>query len=296
MRFTLAKTATILPVLGLSAALSAHAANDAATGNQSQTGAAAVRQQGQSAQATAHNMRASKLMGMHVRNAQGEDLGEINDLVVDVNNERVYYAILAFGGFLGMGEKLFAYPVRAFSIGRDGESLMLNVDKDRLKQAPGFDRDRWPDWQAENGYRNEVDRYYGPKVQLDPRPNMLLRRASNLLGADVTAADDDVGDVEDMVVDLSDGKVQYAVVEFDRGWGDPERMMLLPLRAFQRGAKDGEDLALRLDRQQLATAPGFPKSRWPDLERSYSDDLSAWFDGLGLDRDEATAGANENGR
>ena len=296
MRFSLAKTVTFIPVLGLSAALSVQAANEQTTGGQGSTGASA-QQQSDRNQASMRDVRASKLIGMNVRNAQGEDLGEINDLVIDVNNERVHYAILAFGGFMGMGEKLFAYPVRVLSMGANGDALVLNVDKDRLKRAPGFERDRWPDWQAENGYRSDVDRYYGPTLQVEAKPNMLLRRASDLLDADVTdAAGEDVGDVNDMVVDLSSGKVQYVVVELERGWGDPDRLTLLPVRAFKANARDDEDLVLRLDQQQVATAPGFAKNRWPDLDRNYSDELNAWFDNFDLDRDQATAGSSGNAR
>jgi hypothetical protein len=212
-----------------------------------------------------------------------------------VNNQRVHYAILAFGGFMGMGEKLFAYPVRTFSVGRDGEALVLNVEKERLKQAPGFERDRWPDWTAEDGYRGEVDRYYGPKVQLEARPNMLLRRASELLDADVTAAagGDDIGDIEDMVVDMSNGEVQYVVAELEEGWGRPDRLTLLPLAAFQHRGQDDDNLALRLNQQQVATAPGFPQDRWPDLDRDYRSELQTWFDNFGLDDATARAGSDD---
>jgi sporulation protein YlmC with PRC-barrel domain len=292
MRFNMTTIATLVSAIGLSAAMAAHA-QDAADRAPASPGATAAQQQNDELRAGARNARASQLIGMEVRNAQGENLGEINDLVVDVNNERVHYAILAFGGFMGMGEKLFAYPVRVFSVGRDGEALVLNVEKERLKQAPGFERDRWPDWTAEEGYRGEVDRYYGPTVQLEPRPNMLLRRASELLDADVTAAagGDDIGDVDDMVVDISNGQVQYVVVDLEDGWGQSDRLTLLPLRAFRHGGQDEDDLALRLNQQQVASAPGFQQNRWPDLDRDYRSELQAWFDNFGMD-DTARAGSD----
>ena len=61
------------------------------------------------------DMRLSQLIGKDVRNAQGEDLGDIKDVILDINNGRVHYVILSFGGVLGLGDKLFAYPMRAFS-------------------------------------------------------------------------------------------------------------------------------------------------------------------------------------
>ena len=123
-------------------------------------------------------MRASQLIGKNVENSQGENLGEIKDLVIDVNNERVFYAILEFGGFLGLGEKLFAYPVRSFNqTSADTDKLVLNVDKDKLKAAPGFARDSWPDWLA---YGKQVDKYHGETVKLKSVPNQKLVRASSL--------------------------------------------------------------------------------------------------------------------
>ena len=297
MSSRLNRNLTLIPVLGLSVAVSAYAADDRAERAPASPGAQAVQQQDGDIRAGARNVRASKLIGMEVSNAQGDNLGEINDLVVDVNNARVHYAILAFGGFMGMGEKLFAYPVRTFSVGRDGEALVLNVEKDRLKQAPGFERDRWPEWTAEDGYRGQVDRYYGPKVQLEARPNMLLRRASELLDADVTAAGgDDIGDVEDMVVDMSNGEVQYVVAELEKGWGQPDRLTILPLAAFQHRGRDDDDLTLRLNQQQVATAPGFRQDRWPDLDRDYRTELRTWFDNFGLDDTTARAGSDGNTR
>jgi len=87
------------------------------------------------------DMRASELIGSGVRNARGENLGEIKDLIVDVNNDRVHYVVLSFGGFLGFGDQLFAYPVRMFTQAADGDKLVLNVGKADLKAAPGMDKD-----------------------------------------------------------------------------------------------------------------------------------------------------------
>lgn len=287
------KSVALIPAIGLGVALSVNAAADSSVNAVQQGGAqqnAAAQHSGQRSDASMHGARASDVIGMNVRNQRGEDLGEINDLVIDMNNERVHYAILAFGGIAGLGEKLFAYPMHVFTRAPDGESLVLAVDEERLEAAPGFERDQWPDWQQEEGYRAQVDRYFGPTVQVEPRPNMLLRRASELLDADVTSADEDVGDVEDLVIAMPGGQVQFAVVELDRGWSEPDRLTLLPLRAFERSRQQGDNLALRLDRGQVATAPGFPADNWPDLNAGYRGELNAWFDNF--DMDDASADAD----
>ncbi|MHC1763265.1 MAG: PRC-barrel domain-containing protein [Verrucomicrobiia bacterium] len=88
--------------------------------------------------------KASKLIGMNVRNLQNERLGEIEDLVVDFKSGKISYAVLAVGGFLGIGEKYVAIPPSAFSMGADRDSVVLNADKAKFENAPSFAKNDWP--------------------------------------------------------------------------------------------------------------------------------------------------------
>ena len=90
----------------------------------------------------------------------GEKLGDIKDLMIDCDNGRVNYAVLEFGGFLGMGTKLFAVPVEALRLDAGNKRFILDADKDRLKDAPGFDKDHWPDF-ADPAFADRVHAYYG---------------------------------------------------------------------------------------------------------------------------------------
>src|SRR5579864_2120168 len=85
------------------------------------------------------------ILGMKVVNTMREDLGKIEDLVIDIRDDKITYAILSFGGFLGMGDKHFAIPWQALSLNIFKGLAVLRIDKDRLKNAPGFDKDNWPD-------------------------------------------------------------------------------------------------------------------------------------------------------
>jgi hypothetical protein len=85
------------------------------------------------------------LLGMEVRNQNNEKLGEIKDLVVDLNTGKINYAVLAVGGFLGIGEKLIAVPSGAFSTSEDHSYLLLNADKAKVQAAVGFPTTNWPD-------------------------------------------------------------------------------------------------------------------------------------------------------
>ena len=104
---------------------------------------------------------ASKIIGEAVVNRQNEGLGKIHELVIDAKEGRLAYAVLSFGGFLGMGNKLFALPWRAFEFASNENKLILNVDKEKLKSAPGFDQDaKWPDF-ADRTWGNSIYNYYG---------------------------------------------------------------------------------------------------------------------------------------
>jgi sporulation protein YlmC with PRC-barrel domain len=90
-------------------------------------------------------IRGNTFIGANVENPQGQNLGEIKDIVIDRASGRMAYAVVSFGGFLGMGEKLFAVPWGTFSQPKaDKDTFVLDVDKERLKNAPGFDAHNWP--------------------------------------------------------------------------------------------------------------------------------------------------------
>lgn len=90
-------------------------------------------------------LSATTMIGDSVKNAAGENLGKIEELMVDVDAGRVAYAVLSFGGFLGVGDKLFAVPWSALQLDMENEVFVLNVPKERLEKAPGFDKEDWPD-------------------------------------------------------------------------------------------------------------------------------------------------------
>jgi sporulation protein YlmC with PRC-barrel domain len=103
---------------------------------------------------------ASKIIGETVVNRQGENVGKIQELVIDAGKNRIAYAVLSFGGFLGMGTKLFAMPWEAFEFSTEENKLVLNVDKEKLKAAPGFEKDdNWPDF-SDTLWGESIYNYY----------------------------------------------------------------------------------------------------------------------------------------
>lgn len=90
-------------------------------------------------------MGANTLIGTDVHNESDEDLGEIKELMLDMHTGHVAYAVLSFGGFLGLGNKLFAVPWSALTLNTISKRFILPVEKAKLESAPGFDKDKWPD-------------------------------------------------------------------------------------------------------------------------------------------------------
>ena len=105
-------------------------------------------------------MGADTLMGNDVYNKDGEDLGDIKEFMIDMATGRVAYAVLSFGGLLGMGDKLFAVPWPALTLDTANKRFTLNVPKGKLSEAPGFNKDNWPSM-ADKAWATGVHRFYG---------------------------------------------------------------------------------------------------------------------------------------
>ena len=116
-------------------------------------------------------MGADTLIGDSVVNANDEDLGDIKDIMLDMQTGQVAYAVLAFGGFLGMGEKLFAVPWQALHLDTINHRFVLDVEKEHLKTAPGFDKDAWPDMTDVN-WTSSIHSFYGTDIDRPGAPSM----------------------------------------------------------------------------------------------------------------------------
>lgn len=107
-------------------------------------------------------LSADTLTGDKVVNRQNEDVGKIEHLMIDLENGRVAYAVLSFGGFLGMGDKLFAIPWDALTVDTVEKQFVVDIDKKKLELAPGFDKDHWPNL-ADRTWGASVYKYYDAK-------------------------------------------------------------------------------------------------------------------------------------
>jgi sporulation protein YlmC with PRC-barrel domain len=119
-------------------------------------------------------LAASTLDGDRVRNSAGEDLGMVDDIMIDIPSGRVAYVVLSVGGVLGMGNKLFALPWDVLTVDEDEKCFICDVDKQTLKNAPGFDKDNWPDM-ADPAFASRLHSHYGTRPDWDEteRPKTL---------------------------------------------------------------------------------------------------------------------------
>jgi sporulation protein YlmC with PRC-barrel domain len=306
MKFLLKKKlliAALVPAFGMPFAvlsIAQTAESQGAKTGQSQEQKSTQRQQGQRGQQAAkiRDMRASKIIGADVQSAKGEQLGDVKDLIVNADDGKVNYAIVAFGGVLGFGEKLFAYPMDRFQPSSDGSKLVLNASEEEMKNAPGFDRSAWPTW-GRGGYRGEVEKHFGQTAQAG---GDLLRMSDMLNNKVVDRSGKEVGQVEDAVVSVRDGKVRYVALEPDKDLNMGDRLVMLPMTAIratgeqqvekrqqaqerqpgqpqqpaqarqqqqqqQQAQRQDQDLqlVLNIEPRQLQKARAFRQDQWPNL-------------------------------
>lgn len=237
----------------------------------------------------------SDLKGKKVTNAAGESLGRIEEVVTDANTGRMLYGVLSFGGFLGLGDKYFAIPWRSLRLEDDGKGFILNVEKDRLKNATGFAKDRWPDL-ANEQFATTTYEYYDQKpywrtragdVQLaadssgEPTGNYRDRwnqrttawqKCSDLCDKEVrTAQANDVGKLSDMVIDPDTGRVLYGILSY-RG-----RLFAIPWYALTLN-RDAKQFVLNAEKEQLTDDVSFSKDNWPNLvDQGWATELHAHY-------------------
>lgn len=243
--------------------------------------------------------KASDLMGKTVKNDVDENLGEIKDLAIDMGNGRILYGAVAFGGVLGVGEKLFAVPWNSLDLPQDAKHFVLAVDKERLKNAEGFDKDHWPNICNER-WASTTNKYYGQPPYWDItggdfaktesstgttgtgdtsslsarqrwcRPASSWQKASDLIGKDVVNGQNtDIGDISDLAIDPDTGRVLYAIVSYSG------RYVAVPWGAADLSS-DAKYFQVDVSEQRMKEI-GFPRDEWPNLaskswgERAHTD-------------------------
>jgi sporulation protein YlmC with PRC-barrel domain len=91
-------------------------------------------------------LTATSLIGDSIVNLQGETLGKLHDIMIDLAEGKVEYVVIEFGGFLGINQKYFAVPFQALTRAKEHHhAFVLDETKESMKKYPGFDKEHWPD-------------------------------------------------------------------------------------------------------------------------------------------------------
>ncbi len=212
-----------------------------------------------------YGQRASDILGMNVRGSSGENLGQINDLVVDALTGRVVYAAVSTGGLLGLGDTLRAVPFSALNYTSDRrEALTLNVSTADWKAAPTFLREELPTLSvAPRG--EETFRYYGQNwadVTVSPRATTTspdaamgpdLRFARELAGSDVRAGDQRIGNAEDLIVNVAQRNAAVLLDPEDHFSGTSDKYVI-PFSQLSARTQTSDTLATTLTATDLTSA------------------------------------------
>lgn len=189
-------------------------------------------------------LRASNLKGMQVVNNKGEEIGDIGDLVINLNSGRVHAAVLEFGGFLGVGEENYAFPISELKPGKQADQVVMNIDKQALENRDGFSKRQWPG--MDDQYWGRVGGKQAAAGSGAEQGKMNLIRASELIGKEVQDnTGKQVGEVQDVVVGLQQGEVKNIVVSVE-GSG----RATVPAKSIEASGTDNR-LVLNMDAQQL---------------------------------------------
>lgn len=211
--------------------------------------------------------KASKLIGTNVKGKNGESLGEIVDLALETSQRQVSYAVLSFGGVIGVGAKLFAVPLSAFETGKGRNELVLNVTGDQLKAMQGLDDDKWPTEISTNWPAAKANMQGSVKAS----STITVVRATKYLDYDVkNPQGKELGEISDLAVDLEQGTIKYVVIEHGGLLGIGENLVAVPSSKLVPGA-EADEVILNATETELKNAKAFSEDNWPVAVNSISE-------------------------
>ena len=206
-------------------------------------------------------LSAQSLIGDEVRNLENQMLGRIEDIMIDVPTGRVAYAVLSFGGIMGMGDKLFALPWQGLRVDDRRRQVIVDVDKTHLRQAPGFDKNDWPDM-ADLSWSNRVHGFW-----MGRDGDVLHRRVMSagtlpVTRSEIMPAKTLARSRRPWSIWPTAGRLCRAGVRRHPWVRHP--LFAVPWRALRLN-EDEKRFVLDADRERLENLPGFDKNNWPDM-------------------------------
>jgi sporulation protein YlmC with PRC-barrel domain len=237
---------------------------------------------------------ASSIADSEIVNRQGETLGEIDDLVIGLDRGNAPYAVVSYGGVVGIGDETVAIPLRALSWDRSEDRFELPLTRDRLENAPEFDSKNLNGIDDEN-WRNETRRVFGEVPNLDrandrrnnpgndarDRSNRNLDAyllASKVRGMNIVGSgDEQLGSVKDVILDRTTGHVGFVTMEVDGTMDIDAEIIAVPWEALTRA--DNNRFRIQSTRASLQKAPRIEAERIADLnDRQFTQRIYSFFE------------------
>jgi hyperosmotically inducible protein len=229
-------------------------------------------------------LKASEVIGLKLENNEGQKVGSVEDLAIDLQAGRVVQLIVSTGGFLSMGERHSAVPPGRVHFREAGKPLLFDITREKLKSAPAFEMSDWKEFYQSDRVQ-ESDRYYGEETAfkaIDAQGNLPavvtsanglghVQRATKLMGLNVeNLREENIGTVDNLIVDLSAGRVVAVIVSTGGFLGMGDTRSVVPPTAL-RFNSEHDRLRLDTTKEALSDAPRFKAGEWPDFaQRDYT--------------------------
>jgi uncharacterized protein YrrD len=214
--------------------------------------------------------RASKVIGTAVQNYQEEYLGVIRDVMVDPQNGGTTFAILSRGGVLGIPMKFAAVPFSAFAFNPEKEIFFLDMSREQMASAPGFDRGQWPQ-HADRSWETDVYRYFGQTPAWEESSETMAEsqgptyRFTAIRGTSVRSpGGEKLAEFRDMMIDFG-GNVPLAVLSHGGFLGMKAKLVAVPLSDLSFDTAS-HSFFLNETKEKLDEMPAFHESQLTDSE------------------------------
>ncbi len=215
-------------------------------------------------------VRTSQLIGKDVKSTSGESLGVIHDVVLTPDYQGVSYVALSYGGVFGVGKKLYAIPWQALRVSPTGEAT-LTATKDQFSSATSFSNNNWPS-QGDTRWLSAGAAGAAPTAPpmgargagTATNREIQMRRVTHLTGTEVNNPENqDLGDIEDFVINAPDGRIVYDIISFGGVAGAGEKYAAVPANAI-RLQPQAHVAVLNTTRQTLDSV-AFNPGEYPNL-------------------------------
>lgn len=256
-------------------------------------------------------LKANDVVGLKILNNEGQTVGSVEDIAIDLQSGRIVQFIVSTGGFLSMGERHSAVPPSRVQFREAGKPLHFDITREKLKSAPAFEMSDWKDFYQSDRVQ-ESYRFFGEEAAFnrsaanDKLPAVVtsanglghVQRATKLMGLTVeNLQQEDIGTVDNLILDLSKGRVVAVIVSTGGFLGMGDTLSVIPPTAL-RFSSEHDRLRLDTTKESLRDAPRFKSGEWPDFAaRDYTAGVyRAYQQDSYLDRDADNAARNTRDR